>query len=159
MDAYVANTLVSTESFPVRVAYQGPIKVTIKDDEGEYLPYTFEDALIVDNLDAFTGLLEDSIFEKVQDAINQSNSVNELSVKLYDVIKGPLNANEKRGKGMEKVAFVLDLIESDIFESLKTPSYISEGLAWLEEILKKKNVLSLLTPKQQNAEQEGGIEQ
>lgn len=159
LDAYVANTLVSTESFPVRVAYQGPIKVTIKDDEGEYLPYTFEDALIVDNLDAFTGLLEDSIFEKVQDAINQSNSVNELSVKLYDVIKGPLNANEKRGKGMEKVAFVLDLIESDIFESLKTPSYISEGLAWLEEILKKKNVLSLLTPKQQNAEQEGGIEQ
>ena len=159
LDAYVTNALSSTDPCPVRIAYQGPIKVKIKDmEEQEYLPYTLEDALIVDNLEIFMTPLKPSILKKANDAILQSDSVDNLSDKLYEVIKGPRNGNGNRGEGLEKASFVLDLIESDIFESLRTPFYIAGGLGWLVQVLKTKGGSSLSMPKPQSSTQEGGRE-
>lgn len=141
LEAYTTNSLTSTEHCPVRVAYQGPIKVTFKDgSEEEYLPYTFEDALIIGNLDVFekSSQAQDSELNYIKEAIEASLSVEDLSERLYALIKGPLHTDGKRGKGIEKAAFVLDLIESNIFESLKAPSYIADGLTWLEEIVKRR---------------------
>jgi hypothetical protein len=54
LTVYETGSLMSKGSCPLRVAYQGPVSVKIEDGEAEeYLPYTFEDALIVNNLEAF----------------------------------------------------------------------------------------------------------
>lgn len=159
LDAYATAALVSDLPCPVRIAYQGPVYVSIKDEiNAEYLPYTFEDALIIENLNTFKSL-PDSEFNFFKEAIEASSSVEDLSEKLYNLIKGPLHTDGKRGKGIEKAAFVLDLIESDIFESLKVPSYIADGLRWLEEIVNKKDVLSPSLSKQQFVQLERSVDQ
>jgi predicted ATP-dependent endonuclease of OLD family len=160
LDAYDTDVLVSKLSCPIRIAYQGPVKVSIKDDVNtKYLPYTFEDALIVNNLEAFEKSFSESLLDKVHNAIKISVSVEDFSKNLYDLIRGPELSGGNRGKGIEKAAFVLDLIESDIFQSLKAPSYIAEGLVWLEEIIKNENVSRLSPSTQENVEQKGSVGQ
>ena len=160
LTVYETGSLMSKGSCPLRVAYQGPVSVKIEDGEAEeYLPYTFEDALIVNNLEAFKNSSLDCEFRCIIEAIEASSSVEALSEKLYDVIKGPKGSDGKRGKGIEKAAFVLDLIESDIFEKLNTPSYIADGLTWLQKAVQKRDLQILSLPKQQIEEQPGSKKQ
>ncbi len=99
LEAYGTDSVISKGECPIRIAYQGPIKVSNIDDvETEYLPYTFEEALIIDNLDVFKNSLSDSVLSYVKMAIEASSSVETLSDNLYDLIQGPrLEEGGKRG--------------------------------------------------------------
>ena len=66
---------------------------------------------------------------KFRDAITSSSGVLEISKRMYEALKN--------GK---KAEFALDVLEAEKFEDLAVPSYIAEGLEWLLNQLKKKQV-------------------
>ena len=49
-------------------------------------------------------------------------------------------------KDGKKAEFALEVIGSKMFNTLKVPTYIREGLTWLEGRLRKKQVEILPTP-------------
>ena len=51
----------------------------------------------------------------------------------------------------KKAEFALDVLNSEKFDTLKIPSYIADGLTWLEERLQKKQV-EVLPSKAEGAE-------
>ncbi|TCS93294.1 AAA family ATPase [Hazenella coriacea] len=114
--------------FSVRVAYQSPIKVVMNSEgtEVEALPYTFEDALVLENIDLFKVIKGKGLIKKFKDAINNTESISELSEQLFkDLRKG------------KKAEFALDLIYFEDPNELKVPTYIHEGLTWLKNELPK----------------------
>lgn len=113
---------------PIRVAFQNEIVVKGK----KIYPYTFEDALVIENIETFKSLANTSgLLKKMVEAANETNIINSAT-KAYDAI----NAD-----GAKKAEFSLDVLYFKDPESLNTPKYIAEGLSWLEEQLKvNKNV-------------------
>ena len=119
------------ELFAVRVAYQTPLAVTQPGGaapETAY-PYTFEDALVFENLAFFAGLKGIGLVRKFRDAIASGGSVAAIGQQMY--------LDLKTGK---KAEFALDVIEAEGFNDLVVPRYIAEGLEWLVIQLKKKRV-------------------
>lgn len=115
--------------FAVRVAYQTPIIVSVKDAEEEAIASTFEDALVYQNLDAFRNLKGKGLIKKFRDAITGSGDLAELSEKLRDALKGG-----------QKAEFALDILFSDDVNDLAPPAYIAEGLKWLQSHLETTKV-------------------
>lgn len=114
--------------FAVRAAYQIP--VTASRDGGapsEVLPNTFEDALVFENLAFFSKLEGTGLVRKFKDAINGSTDLAAIGKAMFDELK--------TGK---KAEFALDVIDAPDFESLNIPTYITQGLDWLQDRLKKK---------------------
>lgn len=104
--------------FPLNVTFQVPITI----DGSEVLPYTFEDSLIFENKD---------IFDTISDAkgmLKKAQGVTDAQ-RAFDVI---------RNGSFKKAEFALDLLYLPNFDTIKVPTYISEGLQWLENILKSK---------------------
>lgn len=117
--------------FAVRVAYQTPLAVTAPgsaETETAY-PYTFEDALAFENLALFSTLEGTGLVRKLRDAITAGGSVTAIGKRMYDALKS--------GK---KAEFALDVLEIEKFDDIVVPSYITEGLKWLLNQLKKKQV-------------------
>jgi predicted ATP-dependent endonuclease of OLD family len=106
--------------FLLRVAFQKPITIA----GSEILPYTFEDSLIFENK---------AIFDNVTDAKG-----------MIKKVKGITDAQSAfkiiRDSGFKKAEFALDLLYMSNFDDIQIPAYISEGLQWLEGILKPKVV-------------------
>ena len=133
------KVLIGDELFSVRTAYQIPVQ--IKDDEkgddiGEALPSTFEDSLAFENLSFFKELEGNGMVKKFRDAItNRVNNIPELAKDFFDAL-------DSNGKA----SFALDVLFSKDFDRLKCPVYISEGLSWLEDCLRRKQVDILLEP-------------
>lgn len=117
--------------FAVRVAYQLPISVPKKDSKEmeEALPSTFEDALVFENTAFFSKLKGHGLVKKFRDAINEKIGATETAASMFEALRGG-----------NKAEFSLDVLLSDEFNTLKCPRYISEGLIWLEDRLKKKQV-------------------
>jgi predicted ATP-dependent endonuclease of OLD family len=123
----------------VRVAYQTGISVastTGGDVDGasaqlqeEALPSTFEDSLAFTNVAFFSALSGSGLVAKFRDALSGQGNVAAKSGDLFDALRS--------GK---KAEFALDVIDAQQFETLSVPAYISDGLAWLESRLKKKQV-------------------
>lgn len=115
--------------FSVRVAYQYPIKVLMFPDEQEVeaLPYTFEDALVYENLTLFKGLKGNGLIKKFRNAINEIKEISELGEKFFEELR--------KGK---KAEFALELMYLEDPKKLKVPTYIKEGLLWLEDQLEIK---------------------
>ncbi|WP_018464563.1 ATP-dependent nuclease [Segatella paludivivens] len=117
----------------VRIAYQTEIQIEWSDGN-QYIvyPYTFEDALIFKNLDLFRGEKikkmgpATTFYNDVKNAITPK----ELQQKIY---------NQLASTNCSKAEFANILLYEDVFEDLKTPDYIAEGLMWLSEKLKNKN--------------------
>jgi len=111
--------------FALRVAYQMPITV----DGAEVLPYTFEDSLIFENR---------TIFSDIENAKGTIKKVQEITdaQSAFDKIRDP---------NFKKAEFALELLYLSAFEDLKTPTYIAEGLQWLEESLKAKHASAALS--------------
>ena len=110
--------------FALCVAYQIPISI----GGLEVLPYTFEDSLIFENK---------AIFESVANAkgtIKKAQGVTDAQDAFKTI----------RNSGFKKAEFALDLLYLQNFNDIKVPSYISEGLQWLESILQQKIVQSIL---------------
>lgn len=114
--------------YPIRVAYQTEIDLAgIK-----VYPYTFEDALVLENINKFKVIEETSgLLKKMVNAANEED-INTVSLKTYEaVIK----------TGAKKAEFALDVLYFEEPENLKVPTYIKEGLDWLEQVLQPiKNI-------------------
>lgn len=115
--------------FPVRVAYQSEIDLS----GTKVYPYTFEDALVLENIEKFKSINATSGLLK---KMVQAASVDDVSIsaqKAYDAIMS---------EGAKKAEFALDVLYFEAPEELKVPAYIKEGLGWLESVLRPmKNII------------------
>lgn len=117
--------------FAVRAAYQLPVSVQLpggKTTEIAY-PYTFEDALAFENLSFFQGLKGTGLVRKFSDAIATSKTASELGQRFFSDLRN--------GK---KAEFALDILDAKDFNSIIVPTYIGEGLKWLQDRLIRKQV-------------------
>jgi predicted ATP-dependent endonuclease of OLD family len=110
----------------IRVAYQCPFMTEFdSQDKKEAIPYTFEDAFALSNIDlikkleAPTGLLK-----KMQDALLETN-LQKVQKKMFEELKIG-----------NKAQMSLDIIYSMAPEKVSTPQYIKEGLEWLKKELR-----------------------
>lgn len=107
----------------VRVAYQTPTQVTVQGQTLSRCGRTLEEAFG----------LENAIW--CQDVANAS-----IGLKLKKAAKSPQALAEslhKRvtGKNFDKTKFALEVLASGPVSKWKVPSYIHEGLVWLEELV------------------------
>ena len=119
-----ANEKKQDTPFALRVAYQIPISI----GGLEVLPYTFEDSLIFENKAIFEGVV------KAKGTIKKAQGITDAQDAFKTI----------RDSGFKKAEFALDLLYLQNFNDLKIPTYISEGLQWLETILQSKLVQSIL---------------
>ena len=118
------------EFFSVRVAYQCPINVEFPEKTtAEAISKTFEDSLLFENVSVFKDLKGDGLVETFSTAISAAKSVNDLSAAAFKALKDG-----------DKARFALDLLFLQDPTTLKVPTYIGEGLAWLQEQLSRKHV-------------------
>lgn len=117
--------------FSVRVAYQIPVFVKLEQDGNsvEALSNTFEDALVFENITIFRELKGSGLIKKFRDAIKKHKTPADLGQKMFEILKN--------GK---KAEFALELLYSEEPEKLTTPTYIHEGLSWLQEQLQRKQL-------------------
>jgi predicted ATP-dependent endonuclease of OLD family len=125
-----AKELTDGPFFAVRAAYQKPVQAAFKGQTVEALPYTFEDALVFQNLDMFKALAGTGLIGKFHSALDTSPDLAELSKKLFDFLRA----------GADKAGMALDILMLENFNDLKVPAYIDEGLIWLEKQIKQKHV-------------------
>jgi hypothetical protein len=119
-----------------RVAYQCPITVKYKEDEGEKeaIPYTFEDSLALTNLELFRGYDEPiGLLKKLKTALGKDT--------LEDASKAMFSSLEKGGKA-EMALELLYLTEPD---KVEPPAYIADGLKWLEDALDARKLDAIPT--------------
>lgn len=125
--------------FSVRIAYQSPVKakVTAKGPEVELLATTFEDALVLDNIEFFRTTVAEGIASEFKAAIAASKTAVELKSAMFGIVRN-----------CDKARFALDLLCLKDPEKLNVPTYIREGLEWLQRILdrkKEKEILASVT--------------
>ena len=113
----------------VRVAYQTP--TPMPDESGtthEFLANTFEDALVAANLTTFATMKGYGLIAKFRTAIATHKEPVALAQELFTCLRD----------GKKKAEFALDVIDYQEFEKLIVPTYISDGLTWLDKQLRKK---------------------
>lgn len=132
-----------SENSLVRIAYQYPFNVEfIAGQSKEFIPYTFEDALVFSNMEIFKNWSNaKGLIKKMQEALNKT-TIEEASTTIFDALED--------GK---KAEMALELLFID--DTLTPPQYIADGLKWMQDKLnielrtnvEKKN--KLLTQKQE----------
>jgi len=131
LDELLECTEKVTKNGLVCVAYQCPIKVTYEEGKSdvEGIPYTFEDALALSNIELFRGMDKaKGLLRKMHDAL--------LKDTIQEACKGMYGALDHSAK---KAEMALDLLYLQEPDSLRSPEYISEGLMWLQDSLKGKD--------------------
>ena len=116
--------------YPIRVAYQTPVIIDYGGDDKEAIASTFEDCLVYTNYKLFKELSIDdtgSLIKSVCDEINSADSFETFHKKVYETLRN--------GKSDQKAEFALDLIYAIDPNELTIPTYIDEGLAWLQTYL------------------------
>ena len=114
----------------VRVAYQCPISIDFgnKNKKSDAIPYTFEDSLVLSNIETFrsltnsTGMLNKMVKALGEDSLEKSRNG------LFDALSG------------EKAKMAMDILFDVEPEKLNLPKYIDEGLIWLENELGKASL-------------------
>lgn len=117
--------------FAVRTAYQTPVQVKLLDaSKAETAqPYTFEDALAFENIEFFAKLEGGGLVRKFREAILKGGDAGAVGKGMFDALR--------TGK---KAEFALEVIDAKDFDTIRVPSYVAEGLAWLQSRLEKKQV-------------------
>ena len=112
----------SSGDYVLYVAYQKPVKVeaAMKGDD-LIIPRTFEDALILENLNAVDKIEGSATSAKIRAIAAQGLSGDDLENELFDLLKTA-----------EKAAFALDCLMLEDPKAIKPPSYIAAGLKWFE---------------------------
>jgi len=130
------STVPGDTLFAVRVAYQTPVGVVMPGTTAQEIayPYTFEDALVFENLAFFSTFEGTGLSAKFRVAINEGGGASAVGLVMYNALK--------TGK---KAEFALDVLMASDFKNIVVPRYISEGLRWLQEQMKKKQVDILTT--------------
>ncbi len=124
------DELIAVEDDPkdasaIKVVYQIPILKKLPDEEKEnmVIPYTFEIALALENIDLFRKLEGNGLIKKFHTALN-SDTIFNANTQMFDALK--------KGK---KAEFALELLYLEDPKELKTPGYITKGLEWLKNKL------------------------
>ena len=113
----------------VRVAYQYEINVNYMGRKSKVIPYTFEDALVLSNINLFKSKISATgLIKKMADAVNKPT--------ITKACQGMFNAFSKNSK---KAEMALELLYTTEPSELEPPQYINEGLEWLQEQLKNKH--------------------
>lgn len=115
------------KDLPIRVAYQRAIEFDNNDNKINVYPYTFEDALVIENKESFKAITDATGLLKKMVEASKKDDLNEFVKETYTII------NDKQAK---KAEFALDVLYFEDPKKIKTPSYIKEGLDWIEEQLK-----------------------
>lgn len=115
---------------PIRVAYQ--IKIDIN---GESIyPYTFEDAMVLENLETFKAITNSTgLLKKMVEA--SKLDVKDAAKKAFEEINS---------KSAKKAEFALDILYFEDPSKIKPPIYIKNGLQWVADQL-TKDKQSLIT--------------
>ncbi|MDY0227074.1 MAG: AAA family ATPase [Desulfomicrobium apsheronum] len=112
----------------VRAAYQYEIELKYNGEDVTAIPYTFEDALTLSNINIFkdkaaaTGLIK-----KMADAVNKP-TISEACKDLYGAL----------GKNSKKAEMALELLYTTDPNQLEPPHYIAEGLSWMQDALRHR---------------------
>lgn len=112
--------------YPVRVAYQTPIATDHKGNKCNICPYTFEDALVFNNISIFENLTGSGLIKKIKEAFDSNSDVKLIGNQIFEDLKKA-----------KKAAFALDLLYLEDPSKLLVPEYISEGLNWLQDKLEE----------------------
>lgn len=115
--------------YSVRVAYQCPVNVNLNTESKaeEALSNTFEDALVFENISIFKDLKGPGLINKFNDAIKKATSSSDLGQIMFEDLK--------KGK---KAEFALEMLDLQGSNQLNVPTYIKEGLSWLQEQVRIK---------------------
>jgi predicted ATP-dependent endonuclease of OLD family len=122
----VLNTKHENKTAPdgkVRVAYPSIVLIEYIDNSlEEAIPYTFEDALALSNLDLFKRLTgEKGLVKKIVEAVGKP-TLQDACQAMFDAL----------GEGSKKAEMALDLLYTADPNDLCPPEYIAEGLEWLK---------------------------
>jgi predicted ATP-dependent endonuclease of OLD family len=124
----VEKVFEDSSGYGIRVAYQTPISMVFKNaTTAEALANTFEDALVYENPQLFTGLRGHGLIAKFREALTDAPDLGVLVERIRTALKSG-----------DKAEFALDLLYSEEIKDLRTPAYIHEGLEWLTMQLKRK---------------------
>lgn len=125
--------------FALRVAYQRPVMVRIDETAAprEVLSNTFEDALVFENLGLFETLPGDGLTRIVRENVGKKLPADQFEHELSEALK---NAS--------KAEFALNILFGADPAKLTVPTYIRDGLKWLQEQLlrRQQEVLSTAQP-------------
>jgi predicted ATP-dependent endonuclease of OLD family len=112
----------------VCVAYQCAVLVRLgKNKPTEAIPYTFEDSLVLANLDFFKDQNKaNGLMGKMATAANEV-TINEMCKSMYGALESG-----------NKAEMALELLYQKDPKELEPPEYIREGLEWLQKKLKAK---------------------
>lgn len=113
-------SLAEGSSAAVRVAYQTKISVTVGSATAQLCGRTLEEAFGLENADWCQAEANRAIGLKLKRA---PSSPEELAEKLHDRVVG---------KNFDKTRFALEVLASGPVNRWRVPTYIAEGLAWLE---------------------------
>lgn len=115
----------------VRVAYQVPVNVQMTaGSTSEALCSTFEDSLVFENLELFRAMEGSGLIGAVREGLDQHKDAAGFSAYLKEELTDAGN-----GK------FALDVLWNDKQTgALKAPRYISDGLSWLQDQLRREEV-------------------
>ena len=117
--------------FAVRVAYQVPLKVSVPEgsDPSEVLCNTFEDSLVFENLKEFLEYKGIGQIKVIKKRIEESKNPADLSKKLFEFLQKA-----------RKAELALDLLFEQDPKKLAVPTYIVEGLSWLQDRMKMRQL-------------------
>lgn len=104
----------------LRIAYQTETEVTWQGDSAVCVGRTLEEAFALENLPWTQSEEQESLGLIIPEA--DSSSLTEMQQKLYERVNK---------KSFKKTSFALELMLAEV-EEWKVPSYIAEGLGWLE---------------------------
>ena len=109
----------------VRVAYQCGIEVDYEGDgqRKEAIPYTFEDSIVLTNLNLFRRLNKSTGMIKKMHLATKEKTLDKCADSLFNALDG------------EKAKMALDLLYDIDPECLEIPKYIKEGFDWLNSEL------------------------
>ncbi|MBT62943.1 MAG: ATP-dependent endonuclease [Puniceicoccaceae bacterium] len=129
-----------TENGQVRVSYQCPFEVEFNGKKEEAIPYTFEDALALSNIELFKTHAKDStgMLKKMCDAAAKTE-FSTACKEMYDALSGV------------KAKMALDVLFNIDPSLLTVPQYVDEGLQWLEEKF-TRNIAPKTAPSTKEAE-------
>ncbi|XJC80915.1 AAA family ATPase (plasmid) [Delftia tsuruhatensis] len=113
-------SLAEGSSAAVRVAYQTKVSVTVGTETAQLCGRTLEEAFGLENADWCQAEANRAIGLKLK---RTPSSPAELAERLHDRVVG---------KNFDKTRFALEVLASGPLNGWKVPTYIAEGLAWLE---------------------------
>lgn len=119
------------------ISYQIPISVNWtnqkKEDElYEVYPYTFEDSLVFTNIKLFQRdekMAKMGVITTFYNYLKKTISLEDFHEKMFSCLEKRKNV---------KASFATDILYTEQFDKIQAPSYIKEGLIWLQKCLNNK---------------------